>query len=138
MAIVMVTSRRERWNRSRRLLGKMRSQTARRAAQAEIRYTEWAGWVRVSARHIWVKGPGKMGGKLLSRKLHSVPAGQKEVNSSVGPIVTGESSTPQKLPSADELPACPSHPPYSTTYLVQTHLGKRLYETEAIAEEPNR
>ena len=77
-----------------------------------------------------------MGGKLLSRKLRSVPAGQKEVNSSVGPIVTGESSTPQKLPSADELPACPSHLPYSTSYLVQTYLGKRLYETEAIAEEP--
>ena len=93
----------------------------------------------MSARHIWAKGPGKIGSGPWSRKSCSVPAGLKELSSWVGPIETDETSTPQKLSSADELTTSRSHPPYSATYLVQTHLqmhlGKRLYKTETLAEE---
>ena len=62
MVIVMV----DRRNRSKRSLGTMRPQPARKAGQAGlgVAYTEWAGWVRLSTRHIWVKRPAKMGGKL--------------------------------------------------------------------------
>ena len=66
--------------------------------------------------------------------LGSFPAGLKELSSWVGPIATDE-TIPQQLSSADELTTSRSHPPYSATYLVQTHLGKRLYKTETLAEE---
>ena len=78
-----------------------------------------------------------MGGGPYSRAPRSVPDGWNGVVSWVGPIATSESSSPHKLSSVDELMTGRSHPPYCATSLVQTHLGKRLYKKETLAEETN-